>query len=44
MVTLVRQDGATPLFIASWNVRVEVVRALLAKGADVEAKSNVRAS
>jgi ankyrin repeat protein len=40
----VRQDGATPLFIASENGQVEVVGVLLAKGADVEAKTNVRAS
>jgi ankyrin repeat protein len=33
-----------PLCIASYKGHVEVVEALLAKGADVEAKTNVRAS
>jgi ankyrin repeat protein len=41
---LARQDGATPLCIASHNSHVEVVGALLVKGADVEAKTDVRAS
>ncbi len=35
------QDGETPLCYASSNGRSEVVRALLAKGADVEAKNKV---
>jgi ankyrin repeat protein len=35
------QNGETPLFIASFNGHAEVVRALLAKGADVLAKTNV---
>jgi hypothetical protein len=33
-----------PLYIASKKGHVQVVGALLAKGADVEAKTNVRAS
>ena len=41
---LVRQDGTTPLLIACHNGHVEVVGALLAKGGDVEAKTNVRTS
>jgi ankyrin repeat protein len=43
-VTLVRQSGSTPLYVASRMGHVEVVGALLAKGADVEAKTNVRDS
>ena len=39
-----RQGGATPLYIASKGGHVEVVGALLAKGADVKAKNNVRTS
>ena len=39
-----RQIGATSLYVASQEGHVEVVGALLAKGADVEAKTNVRAS
>ncbi len=35
------QDGGTPLHIASQNGHLEVIEALLAKGADVEAKKNV---
>jgi hypothetical protein len=35
------QNGETPLFTASKNGHAEVVRALLAKGADVLAKTNV---
>jgi ankyrin repeat protein len=42
--SLARQDGATPLYIASQEGQVEVVWALLAKGADVEAKDKVRSS
>ena len=42
--SLVLQGGATPLLIASQEGHVEVVGALLAKGADVEAKYNVRTS
>ena len=38
------QDGLTPLHIASVEGHAEVVAALLAKGADVEAKTNVRTS
>jgi hypothetical protein len=38
----VRQNGATPLLIASQKGHEEVVAALLAQGADVEAKTNVR--
>ena len=41
---LVRQDGATPLLIASQEGHVEVVGTQLAKGGDVEAKTNVRTS
>jgi ankyrin repeat protein len=40
----VRQIGATSLYIASQEGHVDVVGALLAKGADVEAKMKVRAS
>jgi ankyrin repeat protein len=35
------QDGWTPLYAASSNGHAEAVEALLAKGADVEAKDNV---
>jgi hypothetical protein len=35
------QHGWTPLYAASFNGHAEVVRALVAKGADVEAKVNV---
>jgi ankyrin repeat protein len=35
------QDGWTPLYAASFNGHAEVVGALLAQGADVEAKTNV---
>jgi ankyrin repeat protein len=35
------QDGRTPLFTASNRGHTEVVGALLAKGADVEAKADV---
>ena len=38
------QVGVTPLCLASRKGHVEVVAALLAKGADVEAKTNVRTS
>ena len=35
------QDGRTPLFRSSWNGRhVEVVKALIDKGANIEAKDN----
>jgi ankyrin repeat protein len=44
MVTLVRQDGATPLYVASSRGHVNTFGALLAKGANMEAKDNVRAS
>jgi hypothetical protein len=37
----VPQDGETPLYYASRKGRADVVGALLAKGADVEAKDNV---
>ena len=40
----VRQDGWTPLHVASLKGRVEVVAALLAKGADVKAKDKVSIS
>jgi ankyrin repeat protein len=40
-VSVVRQDGWTPLCIASQEGHLEIVRALLAKGADVEAKNKV---
>ena len=40
----VRQFGATPLYVASQEGHLEVVAALLAQGADVEAKTNVRTS
>ena len=36
------QDGQTPLMRAAAGGRLEVVRELLAKGADIEAKSKVR--
>jgi ankyrin repeat protein len=39
-----RQDGWTPLLLASQEGQVAVIGALLAKGADVEAKTNVRSS
>jgi ankyrin repeat protein len=35
------QDGWTPLYTASYLGNAEVVRALLANGADVEAKADV---
>jgi hypothetical protein len=35
------QDGWTPLIAASSSGHAEVIGALLAKGADVEAKDNV---
>ena len=35
------QDGETPLYAASEKGFLDVVVALLAKGADVEAKNNV---
>jgi hypothetical protein len=37
----VLQNGGTPLYAASSSGHAEVVGALLAKGADVEAKDNV---
>jgi hypothetical protein len=36
------QYGNTPLILAAWNGRLEVVQELLAKGADIEAKNKVR--
>jgi hypothetical protein len=35
------QDGATPLLLASQNGHLEVVEALLAEGADMDAKEEV---
>jgi ankyrin repeat protein len=37
----VRQDGRTPLYIALIRGHAEAVKALLAAGADVEAKTMV---
>jgi ankyrin repeat protein len=36
------QNGWTPLHMAAWNGRVSVVPLLLERGADKEAKTNVR--
>ncbi len=38
---LARQDGATPVSVATQNGHVEVVRLLIAAGADVKASRNV---
>ena len=38
------QDGRTALIQASWNGYSEVVKALVASGADLNAKNNVRIS
>jgi ankyrin repeat protein len=40
--TVVTQDGDTPLHNALWKDHVQVAMMLLAKGADVTAKNNVR--
>ena len=41
---LIRQDGRTALIQASWNGHPEVVKALVASGADLNAKNMVRDS
>jgi ankyrin repeat protein len=43
-LTVTRQDGWTPLHVASEEGHLEVAGALLAKGANMEAKNNVRTS
>ena len=35
------QNGSTPLILASYNGRLEVVKSLVSSGADVNAKNNV---
>ena len=39
---ITRQNGASPVYIASQNGHVEVVRVLIAAGADVKACREVR--
>ena len=36
-----RQDGYTALILASWNGHLEIVKALLGKGAELDAKDKV---
>ena len=43
LVRCLLQNGWTALIWASYNRRLEVVKALLAAGADRDAKDNVRA-